>query len=210
MTGGKKRSIFFENGNSNKEEITAPGFLKNELRVAIKRGLPNTSSKENLNVFLRSIFVGIFFTEPRREVGKKGRPKHRSNQPQSHRQPPRQSSRNFQPVRTAPTRPPGPPTSPAPASQPRHRPSVKHRPVKSSQREETPSSPVEAGLSFIEQLRKTQNQNASFMRRQESVKRDSVDGNMNFLQTPAGGQAKIVRESIKGQFISKHFYQAFM
>ncbi len=50
LTGGKKRIIQFEDGNSNLEAISAPGFLKNELRVAIKRGLPNTSSKFKSNI----------------------------------------------------------------------------------------------------------------------------------------------------------------
>ena len=35
LTGGKKRAIHFENGSSNEEEISAPGFLKNELLVAV-------------------------------------------------------------------------------------------------------------------------------------------------------------------------------
>lgn len=44
LTGRKKRTIIFEKGTSDLEQISAPGFLKNEIRVAIKEGLPNTSS----------------------------------------------------------------------------------------------------------------------------------------------------------------------
>ena len=54
LTGGKKRAIHFENGDSKQEVISAPGFLKNELLVAVSQGMPNTS-------------------KPRREVQKPGR-----------------------------------------------------------------------------------------------------------------------------------------
>ena len=54
LTGGKKRAIHFENGDSSQEVISAPGFLKNELLVAVSQGMPNTS-------------------KPRRDVQKPGR-----------------------------------------------------------------------------------------------------------------------------------------
>ena len=47
LGGGKKRTIVFENGDSNQEVISAPGFLKNELKVAVGQGMPNTSSWRN-------------------------------------------------------------------------------------------------------------------------------------------------------------------
>ena len=43
--GGKKRTIVFEEGSSDLEVLSAPGMFKNEFRVKVKRGLPNTSSK---------------------------------------------------------------------------------------------------------------------------------------------------------------------
>lgn len=45
LTGGKKRTLVFENGNSDLESVNAKGFLKNEIRVAVKQGLPNTTSE---------------------------------------------------------------------------------------------------------------------------------------------------------------------
>ena len=54
LTGGKKRAIHFENGDSSQEVVSAPGFLKNELLVAVSQGMPNTS-------------------KPRRDVQKPGR-----------------------------------------------------------------------------------------------------------------------------------------
>ena len=54
LTGGKKRAINFENGSSNQEVVSTPGFLKNELLVAVGQGMPNTS-------------------KPRRDVQKPGR-----------------------------------------------------------------------------------------------------------------------------------------
>ena len=43
LTSGKKRTINFENGSSNQEAVSAPGFLKNELLVSVGQGMPNTS-----------------------------------------------------------------------------------------------------------------------------------------------------------------------
>ncbi len=57
---------------------------------------------------------------------------------------------------------------------------------------------MHGGLSFVEQLKKAHSQhshNAINLKRQESLQ---VDANMNFLQTPAGGQAMVTRESIRG------------
>ena len=54
LTSGKKRTINFENGSSNQEVVSTPGFLKNELLVAVGQGMPNT-------------------TKPRRDVQKPGR-----------------------------------------------------------------------------------------------------------------------------------------
>ena len=49
---------------------------------------------------------------------------------------------------------------------------------------------------FLEQLKKSQERTA--MRRQESIRKENADGNMNFLQTPQGGMSKVSRESIRG------------
>ena len=103
-----------------------------------------------------------------------------------------------QPVRKAPTIP-GPPRDPVPASQPRHRPSVKHRATTKAQRPDS-GSDGHANMNFMEQLKARQQQNASFMKRQESV-HSEYDANMNFLQTPAGGKAKMARESIYGKYL---------
>ena len=54
--GGKKRTIVFESGNSDLEVLTAPGMFKNEFRVAVKQGLPNTSSESQNISFKNPIF----------------------------------------------------------------------------------------------------------------------------------------------------------
>jgi hypothetical protein len=51
LGGGKKRVIVFESGPSDQEQVSTPGFLKNELKVAVKQGLPNTSSMSKISHF---------------------------------------------------------------------------------------------------------------------------------------------------------------
>ena len=45
MGAGKKRTITFNQGDSEQEVIEAKGILKGDLAVYINDGLPNTSSK---------------------------------------------------------------------------------------------------------------------------------------------------------------------
>ena len=60
-------------------------------------------------------------------------------------------------------------------------------------------------MNFIQQLKKSQG--AAVMKRQESIKAE-YDSNMNFLQTPEGGQSRIGRQSIMGKFTSlTKFYE---
>ncbi len=121
---------------------------------------------------------------------------------------------SLNPVRPAPGIP-GPPSGPAPASQPRHRPSVKMHRQKSLKKQVVSNSNTvtnlyikflylkeveekQPDLDFLSQLKKnTASRNASYLRRQESVRAESeLAASSNFLQTPQGGQAKITRESI--------------
>ena len=45
MGAGKKRTITFDQGESDLEVIEAKGILKGDLAVYINDGMPNTSSK---------------------------------------------------------------------------------------------------------------------------------------------------------------------
>ena len=45
LGAGKKRKLVFSNGHSDRESISAQGFLKNSLLVTVAQGLPNTSRK---------------------------------------------------------------------------------------------------------------------------------------------------------------------
>ena len=45
LGAGKKRTITFNQGDSEQEQIEAKGMLKGDLSVAVSKGLPNTSSK---------------------------------------------------------------------------------------------------------------------------------------------------------------------
>ncbi len=45
--GGKKRTVVFARGASDKESVTAPKMLKSEIKVEVADGLPNTSSELN-------------------------------------------------------------------------------------------------------------------------------------------------------------------
>ena len=95
---------------------------------------------------------------------------------------------SLQPSRAAPTRPPGPPATPAPASQPRHRPSVRVHRKDSAGSQATPQ---------IGKLKKQEDENIYF-RKQGLSQIPQMASNMNFLQTPAGGQARVVRQSYAG------------
>ena len=92
---------------------------------------------------------------------------------------------SIHPIRAAPVRPPGPPATPAPASQPRHRPSVKFN------RKENSGTPQ------IGNLKKQIDEKIYF--RQPALLSPSPQ-NMNFLSTPEGGQARVVRQSYAGFF----------
>lgn len=180
LGAGKKRLIIFENGSSDKELVSAPGFLKGEIRVAVKNGLPSTS-------------------KPVREVIRprtRARPTHTPKMGlqslgsrstwQEESIPGNTTSRNSphsQVVRGAPTMVP-PPSNPAPSFQPKFRPSVKLQSTRGPN-------------DLLEQLKRTQS-SASQIKRQESIK-PSYDQNMNFLQTPEGGQALKLRESMRGE-----------
>ena len=96
------------------------------------------------------------------------------------------------PVRTAPLRPPGPPLTPAPDTQPRYRPSVKVHRKKSNPGQEI-AQPE------IGKLQKQKDEKIYF-RQQGLSQVPQLTTNLNFLQTPAGGQAKASRLSHAGEF----------
>ncbi|TRY67144.1 hypothetical protein TCAL_02955 [Tigriopus californicus] len=172
---GKKRLIFFENGSSNQEQVSAPGLLKGELRVAVKDGLPNTSKPIQAVIRLRAQVR----VAPKMGLQSLVTPPTGQQPTNPRRVTPSQQS---QVIRDAPVVPP--PSHPAPAFQPRFRPSVK---LQSTER------PTD----LLAQLKRSQS-SASQIKRQESSK-PFPDQNMNYLQTPEGGQALRLRDSIKGQ-----------
>ena len=54
MGAGKKRTITFNQGESEQEVIEAKGILKGDLAVYINDGLPNTSSKFSNYLIMRN------------------------------------------------------------------------------------------------------------------------------------------------------------
>lgn len=187
---GKKRTLTFHTGPSNQETITAQGLMKNLLSVFVAPGLANTSRPSRDR---RASSQGVKKT-PRQEFA---------------RQPPRVgpgaplpalpggnvSRISQQPVRAAPTRPPGPPSGPAPASQLHHRPSVR---IKKRGGQNTVHEVAQPSIS---QLRK-QLEDETFARRriskEEKQLEDEAARNMNFLRTPDGGQAHAYRKNVAG------------
>ena len=51
MGAGKKRTITFNQGDSEQEIIEAKGLMKADLAVAISQGLPNTSSRHIISIY---------------------------------------------------------------------------------------------------------------------------------------------------------------
>ena len=62
MGAGKKRTITFNQGDSEQEVIEAKGILKGDLAVYINDGLPNTSSKPHNYLIVYKYFVQKILT----------------------------------------------------------------------------------------------------------------------------------------------------
>ena len=116
LGAGKKRTITFNQGDSEQEQIEAKGMLKGDLSVAVSKGLPNTSSKNCQSRFYliyfkqRSInfnnYPNYSFVEPKKDTGgnaKRPRPQQTQKRQSPNQGQPQRSNHN--PPRAGPGAP---------------------------------------------------------------------------------------------------------